>query len=90
MAAVGKASVVLRYGRRCASQPSNKANGMTYDADLNLLVCEHATSFVVRFRCDYTREVLCSHFEGRKLNSPNDIVAEKLAASTLPTPPLAT
>ncbi len=23
---------------------SNKCNGMTYDADLNLLVCEHVTS----------------------------------------------
>ena len=25
-------------------RPSNKCNGMTYDADLNLIVCEHATS----------------------------------------------
>lgn len=54
-------------------RPSNKANGMTYDANLNLLVCEHTTSSVVRFRPDGTREVLCSHFEGRELNSPNDI-----------------
>ena len=55
-------------------RPSNKGNGMTYDADLNLLVCEHATSSVARFRPDGTREVLCSHFEGRELNSPNDII----------------
>jgi gluconolactonase len=54
-------------------RPSNKGNGMTYDADLNLLVCEHATSSVARFRCDGAREVLCSHFEGKELNSPNDI-----------------
>ena len=27
---------------------SNKCNGMTYDADLNLLVCEHVTSSLVR------------------------------------------
>ncbi|MEM7743967.1 MAG: isochorismatase family protein [Pseudomonadota bacterium] len=53
--------------------PSNKGNGMTYDADLNLLVCEHVTSSVVRFRPDGSREVLASHFEGRELNSPNDI-----------------
>ncbi|MBC7018310.1 gluconolactonase, partial [Salmonella enterica subsp. enterica serovar Enteritidis] len=25
-------------------RPSNQCNGMTYDADLNLIVCEHATS----------------------------------------------
>ncbi len=54
-------------------RPSNKGNGMTYDAELNLLVCEHSTSSVARIRPDGTREVLCSHFEGKELNSPNDI-----------------
>lgn len=54
-------------------RPSNKGNGMTYDADLNLLVCEHATSSVARFRPDGTRDVLASHFDGKELNSPNDI-----------------
>lgn len=57
-------------------RPSNKGNGMTYDAELNLLVCEHATSSVARFRTDGTREVLASHFEGKELNSPNDIVVK--------------
>jgi gluconolactonase len=56
--------------------PSHKGNGMTYDADLNLLVCEHATSSVTRFSPDGRREVLASHFEGRELNSPNDIVVK--------------
>ncbi|MEO0763145.1 MAG: SMP-30/gluconolactonase/LRE family protein, partial [Pseudomonadota bacterium] len=54
-------------------RPSRMGNGMTYDADLNLLVCEHASSAVARFRPDGTREVLCTHFEGRELNSPNDL-----------------
>ncbi|MEM9371615.1 MAG: isochorismatase family protein [Pseudomonadota bacterium] len=54
-------------------RPTNKGNGMTYDADLNLLVCEHSTSSVARFRPDGTREILASHFEGKELNSPNDI-----------------
>jgi gluconolactonase len=58
---------------RDAVRPSNKANGLTYDADLNLLACEHATSAVVRIRPDGTREVLASHFQGRELNSPNDL-----------------
>ncbi len=53
-------------------RPSNKGNGMTYDAELNLIVCEHSTSSVARFRPGGAREVLCSHFEGRELNSPND------------------
>jgi gluconolactonase len=56
------------------ARPTNKGNGMTYDASLNLLICEQSTSSVVRLSPDGTREVLCSHFEGRELNSPNDIV----------------
>jgi gluconolactonase len=55
-------------------RPSNKANGLTYDADLNLIACEHATSSLVRFAPDGSRTVLASHFEGRELNSPNDVV----------------
>jgi gluconolactonase len=62
-----------RGGVREVMRPSNKCNGMSYDADLNLLVCEHATSTVVRERPDGRREVVASHFEGVELNSPNDI-----------------
>lgn len=54
-------------------RPSNKANGLTYDAQLNLLACEHSTSSLVRFTRDGRREVLASHFEGKELNSPNDV-----------------
>ncbi|MEP5762330.1 MAG: isochorismatase family protein [Litoreibacter sp.] len=59
------------------AQPSNKGNGMTYDANLNLLICEHSTSSVVRISPDGMREVLCTHFEGRELNSPNDIIVAR-------------
>ncbi|MGL4636665.1 MAG: isochorismatase family protein [Beijerinckiaceae bacterium] len=65
-----------RAGVREVMRPANKCNGMTYDADLNLIVCEHATSTVVRERADGTRETLASHFEGRELNSPNDVVVK--------------
>ena len=54
-------------------RPSNKCNGMTYDADLNLIVCEHATSLLIREKPDGEGEVLASHFEGKELNSPNDV-----------------
>ena len=54
-------------------RPSNKCNGITYDADLNLLVCEHVTSSLVRERPDGARETIATHFEGKELNSPNDV-----------------
>ncbi len=62
-----------RGGVREVRRPSNKHNGMTYDADLNLIVCEHATSSLVRERPDGRREVLATHFDGQELNSPNDV-----------------
>ena len=60
-------------GVREVMRPANKCNGMTYDAELNLIVCEHSTSALVRERPDGRREVLASHYEGRELNSPNDV-----------------
>jgi len=61
-------------------RPSNKCNGMTYDADLNLIVCEHATSSLIRERPDGRREVLASHFENQELNSPNDVCVHSSGA----------
>ena len=60
-------------GVREVARPSNKCNGLTYDAELNLVICEHATSSLVRLSPDGGREVLASHFEGKELNSPNDV-----------------
>jgi gluconolactonase len=59
------------------ANPSNKGNGMTLDNDGRLIVCEHITSSVVWMDPDGKgsgREVLASHYEGRELNSPNDVV----------------
>ena len=65
-----------RHGVREVTRPSNKGNGLTYDRDLNLLICEHATSSLVRLGPDGMRTILASHFEGRELNSPNDVVVK--------------
>jgi gluconolactonase len=59
------------------SDPSNKCNGMTLDDDGNLIVCEHSTSSVVRERRDGRRDVLASHFDGKELNSPNDVIVAR-------------
>lgn len=58
-------------------KPSNKCNGMTYDANGNLIVCEHVTSSLIRERPDGTRETIASHYQGKELNSPNDVVVKK-------------
>jgi len=59
------------------ANPSNKGNGMTYDANGRLLVCEHSTSSLVRMDPNGTgsgRDVVASHYEGKELNSPNDVI----------------
>ncbi|MGI8711720.1 MAG: SMP-30/gluconolactonase/LRE family protein [Solirubrobacteraceae bacterium] len=55
-------------------RPNNKGNGMVYDAEGNLLVCEHVTSSLVRERRDGVRETLAFHYQGKYLNSPNDVI----------------
>ena len=59
---------------REARRPSNKCNGMTYDARLDLVVYEHATSRVDGDGRWTGPESLASHFDGKELNSPNDVV----------------
>src|SRR5690348_7035106 len=57
--------------------PSNKCNGMTIDNDGNLIVCEHVTSSVVRERPDGSRETIASHWRGKELNAPNDVIVAR-------------
>ena len=54
--------------------PNNKGNGMTLDAGLNLYICEHVTSVLARETPSGERQVLASHYNGKALNSPNDVV----------------
>ena len=53
--------------------PSNKCNGMTYDAAGNLYVCEHVTSSLV-METPGEPKVVASHWQGKELNSPNDVI----------------
>ncbi len=59
---------------------ANRCNGMTYDADLNLLVCEHVTSCLIRESPDGEREIAAQEFEGEELNSPNDVIVHSSGA----------
>lgn len=58
-------------------QPSHMANGNAYDREGRLLTCEHATSRVTRTDLNGSVVVLASHYQGKELNSPNDIVAKR-------------
>jgi gluconolactonase len=55
--------------------PSNNSNGNSFDFQGRQLSCEHLTRRVVRYELDGSVTVLADSFEGKRLNSPNDVVA---------------
>src|SRR6478736_9299033 len=55
--------------------PSNNSNGNSFDFQGRQLSCEHLARRVVRYEHDGTSTVLADNFGGKKLNSPNDVVA---------------
>ncbi|CAN7206758.1 MULTISPECIES: SMP-30/gluconolactonase/LRE family protein [unclassified Variovorax] len=57
-------------------KPSNFANGHTRDRQGRLVSCEHGTRRVTRTEYDGSITVIVDRFEGKRLNSPNDIVVK--------------
>ena len=55
-------------------KPCNMANGNAYDRQGRLITCEHASSRVTRTEDDGTIVPLATHYNGKELNSPNDVV----------------
>jgi len=55
--------------------PSNNSNGNSFDAAGRQLSCEHLTRRVVRYEHDGSITVVADTFEGKRLSSPNDVVA---------------
>ena len=55
-------------------KPCNMSNGLTWDREGRLLACEHASSQVSRTERDGRIVPIATHYQGKQLNSPNDIV----------------
>jgi gluconolactonase len=54
--------------------PSNNSNGNTFDFQGRQLSCEHLTRRVVRYENDGSVTVIAAAYNGKRLNSPNDVV----------------
>ncbi len=57
-------------------KPSNNGNGNTRDRQGRLITCEHLTRRVTRTEYDGSITVICDRFDGKRLNSPNDVVVK--------------
>ncbi|MGH8727123.1 MAG: SMP-30/gluconolactonase/LRE family protein [Burkholderiales bacterium] len=50
------------------------ANGLTFDREGRLILAEHGDRRLARLEPDGSKTTLASHYEGKRLNSPNDVV----------------
>jgi gluconolactonase len=68
-------------------RPSNNANGNTRDRQGRLVTCEHDARRVTRTEYDGSITVLCDRWDGKRLNSPNDVVVKSDDAVWFTDPP---
>ena len=68
-------------------KPSNYANGNTRDRQGRLVTCEHDARRVTRTEYDGTITVLIDQFDGKPLNSPNDVVVKSDGSIWFTDPP---
>jgi gluconolactonase len=83
---------IMRYDEATGSWgvyrgPSNFANGMARDRQGRLLTCEHGGRRVTRTEYDGRLTVLADRYQGKRLNSPNDIVCQSSGAVWFTDPP---
>jgi gluconolactonase len=68
-------------------EPSNYSNGNTLDGEGRMVTCEHQTHRITRTESDGTVTVLVDSFEGKKLNSPNDLAVKSDGSIWFTDPP---
>ncbi len=83
---------MLRYDETDGSvsvfrQSSNHANGNTIDRTGRLVTCEHATRRVTRTEYDGKITVLTDNWNGKRFNSPNDVVVRSDGSIWFTDPP---
>src|SRR5881296_1306923 len=67
--------------------PSNNSNGNTFDFEGRQLSCEHLTRRVVRYEHDGTTTVIADAYNGKRLNSPNDVAPHRDGSYWFTDPP---
>lgn len=69
-----------RDGVTTFRKPCNQSNGLAWDLQGRLIACEHSSSSVTRTETDGRITTLASHWQGKELNSPNDVVVDRQGA----------
>jgi gluconolactonase len=64
----------MEYARVEPEKRSSGPNGLAFDPKGRLTICEHGNRRVTRLEKDGSLKVLVERYEGKRLNSPNDLV----------------
>ena len=67
--------------------PSGNSNGLTLDSLARLVACEHGNRRVSRTEPDGQIVVLADKYQGKRLNSPNDLVVKSDGSTYFTDPP---
>lgn len=67
--------------------PSGHSNGLTYDRQGRFIACEHGNRRVSRTEPDGAITVLAERYQGKRLNSPNDVVVKSDGSIYFTDPP---
>lgn len=74
-------------GVRVFRQPSQRTNGNVLDLTGAMISCEHGGRCISRTGKDGSYEVLATHWNGKRLNSPNDVVVKSDGSIWFTDPP---
>jgi gluconolactonase len=67
--------------------PSGNSNGLTLDKSRRLIACEHSARRLTRTEPDGSIKVLAERYQGKRLNSPNDVVVRSDGSIYFTDPP---
>lgn len=73
--------------RKVYRGPGGRPNGLTFDRQGRLIVCEDGNRRVTRTETDGKITILADSYEGKKLNSPNDIIVKSDGSIYFTDPP---
>jgi gluconolactonase len=68
-------------------EPSGNSNGLTWDRQGRLIACEHGNRRVSRTEADGSVVTLADRYQGKRLNSPNDVVVKSDGSIYFTDPP---
>ena len=81
------ASVVLKPSGSLNGKDGQGSNGLAVDAQGRLVLCQHGERRVARLEKDGSFTALADRFQGKRFNSPNDLVIAKSGIVYFTDPP---